>query len=82
MKAGESISFTVVRQSGDLDLELALYAPDGTLVVANDADASGKGSIPAQTVAVPGQYILIVTRKGGVTGQTVGEYRLQLKRGG
>lgn len=71
------IVIQAARTSGDVDLELALFGPDGALVTSQTA-AGAEAFAMAQDGLPPGEYAVIVSRAGGPAGATQGEYRVAL----
>lgn len=77
--AEESLNIDLTRLTGDLDTDLTLIAPDGSVTFS--AAAKGGPMIEATNVRLPqsGTYLLLVSRRGGATTQTTGDYQLQVK---
>ncbi len=82
LEAGQTVTITMERASGDLDTYLALYGPGGAELAANDdADPSvGNSSLNAQiarfTAPSTGTYTILATRYGQEDGSSNGQFRL------
>jgi len=78
-ESGDLITASARRESGaDLSLILAIRAPDGTLIARDDSNDSDVAAIEGLRLPVTGTYRLVVSRFGGVTGQTAGRYTVAL----
>jgi hypothetical protein len=79
--AGESVTITMARTSGDLDTYLILIGPDGGIVAENDDAGMGQSQI---VVALPesGTYTVRAGRFAAESGTTSGDFTLTLERGG
>ncbi len=79
--AGESVTITMARTSGDLDTYLILIGPGGGVVAENDDAGMGQSQI---AVALPesGTYTVRAGRFAAESGTTSGDFTLTLERGG
>jgi|GEM_PF-1335765 len=81
VQAGQRLTIDSVVTSGDLDLELALFGTDGTAIPLTQPVTQSAVQPSAQWFATAPQdsnYTLIVSRKGGAAGVTVGTYQLRV----
>ncbi|NLX10180.1 MAG: hypothetical protein GXY36_11030 [Chloroflexi bacterium] len=77
--AGTTVRIDLMAQSGSLDTNLVLLAPDNTPLVNNDdASEDTTNSAIERNLAVDGTYIILATRYGLTIGGTEGEYTLEL----
>ncbi len=87
LAAGESITVTLERVSGDLDPYLTLRGPDGRELAFNDDADVPIGGIPLNAqirgfrANIDGTYVITATRYGGETGMSSGSYRLTVSAG-
>ncbi|MEP7284675.1 MAG: PPC domain-containing protein [Chloroflexota bacterium] len=77
LAANSKITLNLTRTSGDLDLDLALYGPDGIPIPVPKIDSAAI-SVDGLGISVGGSYTLIVSRAGGASGLTSGDYHLQI----
>lgn len=81
---GDTVTISLIRQSGDLDAYLELLDASGNLIASND-DAP---DMPVDTdsritnfrLPVFGPYTIVATRFQGVAGNSTGEFELSLDR--
>ncbi|NJL94249.1 MAG: hypothetical protein HC915_11265 [Anaerolineae bacterium] len=78
--AGEVIRLTAARTSGNLDPQIALWAPDGMLLGTADDNTDSQNSDLTLVLPTEGQYQVQVARFGGERGATGGNYLLSLTR--
>jgi hypothetical protein len=74
---GTSLTVNLTRTSGDLDLEMAFYAPDGTQIPIEKQNAEAF-KLEGYKFSEGGTYTLMVSRAGGAGGKTSGTYQLQV----
>ncbi len=83
-KAGDVVTITMTRKTGNLDSLLNLFGSDGSQVAGND-NASGQGlrtgdaQIRRFEIPDTGAYIIIAGRKGQTKGATSGDFSLSLQ---
>ncbi len=79
-KAGDIVSVTMEKLTGNLDSYLALLDGTGNQIAANDdaQDGSQNAGIDNFYVLTDGQYTVIATRNGGDQGKGAGRFRLTL----
>jgi len=81
LRAGQALLASVDATSGDLDTMLMLYAPNQTLVVANDDRTYGDlNSLLGYRAPLTGTYTLEVTRYD--LGDSTGDFQLEIVYGG
>ncbi|GAB4574173.1 MAG: hypothetical protein Kow0077_19360 [Anaerolineae bacterium] len=87
LNAGDVVTITMERLSGDLDPYLTLLGPDGAEVAFNDDASVPVGGLPlnAQIAAfrapVSGTYTVRASRFGEQAGTTAGDFRLTVAGG-
>lgn len=75
LDAPQKVVISAARLSGDLELDMSLFGPDGKLILNQQAEGSRTLTLPPQDLA-PGTYTIIVSRRGGPAGQSIGSYTL------
>ncbi len=75
VKAGSSAAIDLSRLSGDLEIEITLIAPDGSVAFSSVANG-GTLTAPDVQFTQNGVYALLVSRRGGASAQTTGTYQL------
>ncbi|HLY26300.1 MAG TPA: hypothetical protein VKQ72_08170 [Aggregatilineales bacterium] len=78
--ANAPISLDLKGQAGNLELQIALYAPDGTLIPMQQSSAA-EIKIAGAQLGAGGTYTLLVSRTGGASGHSSGTYSLQINIG-
>lgn len=78
-RRGDILNITMQRIAGNLDARVAVMAPDGSLLAANDdRDESLDAAINDLLILEPGFYMIVATRFGEEAGQSTGSYVLCL----
>ncbi|MEP7290037.1 MAG: hypothetical protein ABI947_30180 [Chloroflexota bacterium] len=76
------VTITVTRVSGLLVPTLALLdASRKELVKADPDDTFATAAITNYTAAIPGQYVIVISRADGMAGLTTGDYQLTIATG-
>jgi Bacterial pre-peptidase C-terminal domain len=83
-KAGDIVTITMTRKSGNLDSLLGLFSSDGSSVASNDNAAgpglrTGDAQIKSFEIPDTGAYIILAGRKGQAKGTTSGNFALSLE---
>ena len=82
-QAGDVVTIDVAATSGDLDTVLILRGPDGSVVAENDdiSITMTDSRIEGMTLPQSGTYTVVVSRYGGASGASEGDFRLEVYEG-
>lgn len=81
-EAGETISVTMTRTSGDLIPFVAIMDAEGTRVFArSDVALTGRQAVLSYTTEAAGSFVVIASRIDVGDGTTTGDYLLDISRG-